>query len=833
MANIIIIEDDTKVANQIRSYFKELDENHRLRFFATSEDFQNVYLKGDDRETGYHPLFRSYNAVQMDWLIKQSLQPKSPFSEPAAKVQLNSSAKPTAFDNETTQAGHAFSLTMDQLKELTSIKDLLPEPFHAVWESFQMNLKPAKVISTALPFTNPNGDVWLLKISGQRNTKGGIDIVLRHQPDVFEPIMETERKIAAAKIAQEVKSEDEPDELQLLSTIDLLIFKIGNVQGSPMEWLTKTAAAMKKLGYHPPDFRTRFVATIYEDQNVNKLDLIHSQLDDLIYLPMDRLIFLQKMEIILGLPAMTRPSFLFMQEQKTPIEISKITNIERISEVGMAIRNPVPLNPGVISRFKFRVPTSPDTIITLARSHYSTNHPDLPDQQLVHFHFFGMDREDKKRIFGFAKKAEGHRGLKDEDDGNFEFSADNLFLTAREKEIKHVIVLDADPDSADSTAGLLREGINQINVVTENSYYLFLRNYLGQVDDPPEGSENEGAGSTDAKSDDPSEIRLATPHDLLGDSVSWVISASSQNLVEPVTEFEEGDLILGHAAGELLDQNLNWRRLFKGLDNENLLDETLKLVLSTEKTYKRKFALTDSTDRQKWVQVGFGLHDQDEQILIELSTLEDVAWMKGQDTKLERLDLLVVSEDLVPENVDSWLEGLRGLAEKNDLIGAGEELKVVVMADNVTKKRLQTYRHSKISGLHLKPHNVRALLFECSNHLQAPFTKHNFENQQWLTPKIHAHMTKEVTLEGLSEFGSTLQSPAEIQPGTVLFLHEDIFDNAPNQCLAARFYHSEEVQGQKGIFTCAFIYYGITDAFLKFCRSWIKNNYAAKKSKES
>ncbi|MCB0384770.1 MAG: hypothetical protein KDD43_05205, partial [Bdellovibrionales bacterium] len=726
MANIIVIEDDSKVANLIRSYFAELDDSHRLRFFATSEDFHNVYLKSDDRETAYHPLFRSYNAVQMAWLIKQNLQTASPFTDAAAKIQLNAQAKPTAFDNETTQSGHAFSLNMEQLKGLTSIKDLLPETYHAVWESFKINLKPDKVISTALPFTNPNGDVWLLKISGQKNAKGGIDIVLRHQPDVFLPIIETERKIEAAKAAQEAKAGDEPDELQLLSTIDLLIFKIGNVQGSPMDWLTKTADAMKKKGYNPPEFRTRFVATIYEDQNISKLELIHSQLDDLIYLPLDRLIFLQKMEIALGLPGLTRPSFLFMQEEKTPIEISKIAVMERISEVGMAIRNPVPLNPGVISRFKFRLPTSSETIITLARSHYSTAHPEATDQHLVHFHFFGMDRDDKKQIFAYAKKAERFRGLKDQDDSNFEFSADNLFLTAREKEIKHIIVLDADPDAADSVAGLLREGINQINVVTENSYYLFLRNYMGQEDEPkqiPGENGNTSQVANNENGNSPDEILLAMPQDLLGETVSWVVSSTNHNLTEVLTACKDGDLVLGHAIGELLDQNQNWRRLFKGLENENLLDETLNLAQATEKTYKRKFALTDSVGRKKWVQVEIHPHEKADHLVLTLAPLEDADWMKSETARLERLDLLVVSEDLVPENVDSWLEGLRGMAEKNNLIGAGEELKVVVMGDKITPKRLQTYRHSKVSGLHLKPLNVRAFLFECTNHLQAPFSK--------------------------------------------------------------------------------------------------------------
>ncbi|MCC7403507.1 MAG: hypothetical protein IT288_03835 [Bdellovibrionales bacterium] len=845
MANIIIIEDDTKVLNQFRQYFKELNEDHRLRFFSNSEEFQNLYLKSSAGDIAAHPLFKAFNQAQMSWLVSADFQTTSPFAEVAAKLQINKDGKITAFDVATAKSGKAFGLPMDQIKVLKSIDELVPESFRVLWQDFRGSVKEGKVISNAFPITTSAG-AWLLKISGQKRGENAVDLVLRHQPDVFLPLLETEKKIASAQAAEATKNEEEPEELKLLSTIDLLVFRTSCVKGAPTEWLTKTAEAMKLKGYGPPDFRVRFVATMHEEQTSDKGLLVHSQLDDVICLPLDRLIFLQKMELTLGLPKRSRPSFLFMQEEKLPIEISKLVSMELLSDVGFAIRNPVALAPGTISRFKIRFPALRETVVTLARSHSSVEHPEAEGQFLVYFHFFGAQHESRKRIFTYLNRSGNYKGLHTEDATKFEFSSENLFLTAREKEKKHVIVLDADPDQAESLAGLIRDGINQTEVITENSYYLFLRKYLNFVDEgdkpkakPPATDATAAAGAAPPSPPPPiepvnlDEIRLATNHDLYADQVEWLIGTSNSHLISTLTPFGEQDAVMGFPAAQLLQNDLSWRTLFRGSDNEHVLDETIKLVITTHKNNKRKFALADATGTFKWLQVEIEPHTVPEQLKITLAPLENTEWMKNQETKIPRLDLLVISEDLVPENVDSWLEGLKGLALKANLITANDELKVVVVGEKFSPERLLVYRHSKVSGLHSRPLNARAFLFEATSHMQAPFSKHNFDNQNWNEVKLKVHMTKEVILEGISEFGSSLISPATIQPGTVLYLHESIFENAPNQCLPARFYHSEEIQGQKGMFSCAFIYYGITDAFLKFCRAWIRDTYAAKKAKES
>ena len=832
MANIIIIEDDNKVMKQFRTYFKELDENHRLRFFANSEDFQNVYLKNvdsDDDTMAYHPLFQSFTKEQMGWILSIELKTSPPFAEAAAKAIINADGKFSAFDNETTKLGVIFDKSLQQINELESASDIISSQFHSLWESFKSDLNDQRTISTALPFTNEDGKTWLLKVSGKKNAQGEIELVLRHQPDIFEPILATERKLLESEVSED------PEELQLLSTIHLIIFRTNNVKGNTREWVRQISSQMKELNYNPEDFRIRFVATMFEDDNQDKVSLLHPQLDDIIYLPLDRLIFLQKMEIILGFPGKTRPSFLFFQQGKIPIELSKRTFIERLSEVGFAIRNPVPLNPGVLSRFKFKLSVDGDTITTLARSHHSLPHPERPGEHLVHFYFFGISKAYSTLIRRHLSRANSYKGLLNEDDSEFEFSAENLFLSAREKETKQVIVLDVDADAGESVASLIRDSINQVDVVTESSYYLFLRNYLKAGGDPvPKEVEDSEADEYQTEAViSPEDIPPATHHDFFTESVQWLISSPGFELASTLTPPQVGDSLLGHDPRTFFTPGDAWTKLFLGPDNKKLLEETLEVVASAEKKLRRKFAILDDGGHPKWVQASFEPHAEKGQILVSLSPLEDAALMQKDRGPLEQLDMLVIAEELVPESVDSWMEGIRELAVKAGLTGENRDFHVVVLSDKISEKRHKVYRHSKLSGLHLKPLDVRAFLFELSVLLQAPFTKHNFDNQGWDDCRFPVHITKEVTLEGISEFGATLVYPTTIQPGTVLFLHESIFESAPNNCLAARFYNSEEHSNEKGMFSCSFLYYGITDAFLKHCRAWIRETYAAKKAKES
>jgi hypothetical protein len=94
-------------------------------------------------------------------------------------------------------------------------------------------------------------------------------------------------------------------------------------------------------------------------------------------------------------------------------------------------------------------------------------------------------------------------------------------------------------------------------------------------------------------------------------------------------------------------------------------------------------------------------------------------------------------------------------------------------------------------------------------------------------------VAKASALEALSEFGATLKSKSPIVPGSLLYLRKSIYDNAPYQCLAARVYACSEHPSEKDYYQVQATYFGIGDVFLKFARTWIRENYANQKTKEN
>lgn len=69
--------------------------------------------------------------------------------------------------------------------------------------------------------------------------------------------------------------------------------------------------------------------------------------NDLILVPLDRLVFLQKVEYLLAGEASVTPSFLYSAKAEFPVELAKAVHITHLSETGCSIHAPLPLAAGV------------------------------------------------------------------------------------------------------------------------------------------------------------------------------------------------------------------------------------------------------------------------------------------------------------------------------------------------------------------------------------------------------------------------------------------------------------------------------------------------------
>ncbi len=596
----------------------------------------------------------------------------------------------------------------------------------------------------------------------------------------------------------------------------LVIFALDSIGGGKAgAWIDKARASLKRFKHMPEGGQQRYVLLKYEDDGISKLDLLHPMLDDLIYLPLDRLIFLQKIEILLALPKQASPSYLFNQEVKHAIEISKIVKLDRLSDVGMAIRNPVPLKRGLPGKFYLTLPGEKSRLELKGKVIRSEPHPEHPGQFLVYFGFFGLTKPSLTAIRRTLAKAPRYQSLLSEDRELVRHRPDDLFATPETNRVFNLAVIDPDESAANALGLALTKEMDRLHVVTESSYSLFLYKYFSPT----------GAVSHDSP---PKPTEAA---DFYFSPVSLSISASDLKCLSVDPGPTDTDKFLGHEAMQIFASPERWLSLLQDKQSRLIMEESLQLA-AKGRVLDKLLIMQDASNQRRAVNFKIYKSSAEHIVTVEMAPagLDDImAKMTSEDTS-KSLDLMIVDATFVPEDSAAWIDGLRTRALQLNLVQNPADLKFIIVAEHESRQSDQWLNSPDILGLFLKPVDNRQMLYFLSEILGNNNTLFNFLNLGWSSPGIPVHVAKGVQLEALSEFGATLLSKQKIAPGSVFYLRKSIYDNAPNACLAARAYICNEHPSEKDSFQVYATYFGINEAFLKYARTWIRENYAQQKS---
>lgn len=606
-------------------------------------------------------------------------------------------------------------------------------------------------------------------------------------------------------------------ELRLFSEVHFVIFALDSIGEKSGAWLDRVRANFKKYKYWPAAGPVRMIMLKYEDDGLTKLDVLHPSLDDLIYLPLDRLVFLQKMEILLNLPKITKPSYLFNQEIKAEIEISKLSKVDRLSDVGLAIRNPMPLKKGLPGHFYLQLPGEKATLELTGKVLRSEPHPELPGQFLVYFTYFGLSKNDLSSIRRFLSKSNRYTSLYNDDRSIFRLKENDLFATPEDLRQIGVAVIDPDPGQASALASQLMKDMDRLKVITESSYSLFLHRFLEVKDG-------------DIKGGPP---KATEPSDLYAPKISLSINSSDLKCLSAAPMPVMGDLILGHVAEEIFKTPEKWFSLIADKGSKLVLEEAVQFATRGRKSEK-VLIFQDGSDTRRALNcvVKPGLAEHLVDIELTAASLSDIAIKLGADQAQKEIEVLILDAAYVPEDPVAWIQGLRTRAAQVGMVKEPSALKFFLLADSPADISPAWLNVPDILGAMVKPIDNRQLLFLMSEYLPNKNTVYNFENLGWAQPGVLMHISKQVQLEALSEYGAKLSSRQPLAPGTMVYLRRSIYVNAPNQCLAARVYACEPHSSEKGVFQVYATYFGINDQFLKFARTWIRENYAAQKGKE-
>jgi hypothetical protein len=601
-----------------------------------------------------------------------------------------------------------------------------------------------------------------------------------------------------------------------LSTIDLIIFGIIDNVEQINYWMSEVLKKSIQKKYSSKEKTVRFIVTKYEDDDIPKGKLLGTLLDDILFLPLDRLIFMQKLEILLGLPEYITPSYMYTQDVNFNVEISKRSLIEFISPCGFSIKNPVRLSPGAPAHFYAIFPELGTTLDFYAKAISSKQHPEDKSQYQVRFFFFGIDRKTSTLIAKFVQSKVEYKGFLNNNESHFKFSDTNIFATEEEKKSRGILIIDNNEQASANLRDILTQHIDKTQVSTETSYVDFYKKYLN---------------ATFIKN-----TELASSFDLSLAKISFDVDMESQTLEKCLCPFGPGNKILDYELGDFFSSPHEWRKIFTNDDAQSLLDETL-LLFPTNNVIEKLVTLNSSEGIEKQFYFSFSQPNGKNALRIEISVPDTqfIQLLEKRNKKnpvLPEINLIIIDHKLVPTDFENWWETFSQFLFSKSLAHTSRPPKLILTGEKVSEKALQ-YSRLPIEGYFFNPVNIQHFLATVSNSTNNYFTKYNIDNLGGYRANLTCYIAKPAKLVNLSEFGATLSTSFAFKPGLNIFLHGAIYDNAPDKTLCIRAYANQEDPNNKNKFLCHFTYFGINESFLKFVRNWIREKYAQAKSKSS
>ncbi len=629
-----------------------------------------------------------------------------------------------------------------------------------------------------------------------------IDEMNRHKKDLYSNLQEFEEAYFSKSSSRKP-----------LGTVDVLIVKLDVFTEEATPFIDQLIQKLTVAGYCP-DQPPRIVIVKYDDDGIHKNTLMHPSVIDIIYLPIDRLLFLQKLQIITELPERATPEYLFTEKVDYTIEISKKSPVERMTRCGFTIFNPTAMSVGSLANVYLKLdPSNPLKVpCRVAQCEPKSEVSNLG--YYVHFNYYAMSRKTSSELgIYFARIAPN---FQDFINGRKEVFKPPEDQPPHERVVRNVLILDHEP-SCSSIRNELLESFYSIEASYESEYKDFHTKYFA-----PTATKTASMGNLD---------------DLSTGSLIFNVNPSTEELIRVTTKFSEDDRIVGYKIRDFFENPTEWKDLFNTEGAKELLEYGLQFCLPNEIT--KKLGDLDSQDNEEKLMVFEFMRIADDDVRIEIKPplqqygpSDHEKSIADKNPKLSKIDLVIAHRDFISENVDIWIKQFQAKCEEKKLCRKDSQVKFIIIDPMQTILEKQIPFNSNIVSI-LHSAGARKVLFSLvAQSLTLRHTLFAAHNLNFAEAEFDAHIGRPILLNSISEYGASVTSRINIPVGSVFFLHGPLFDKSQERMVAAKFYFSKEMELEKDkkVFVCHFIYFGVTDDFLKYARSWIRENYAQQKS---
>lgn len=584
---------------------------------------------------------------------------------------------------------------------------------------------------------------------------------------------------------------------------------------SPVKWVVELKAKMTATILSHGTRPTRFMLIGF-DSPTNPIDnLISDEIDDLVLKPLDQQVFQQKLMMALADDRTKKgDDYLFQQQIDALIYMAKAGEIEEVSEIGVGIKSKSKIREGLTARLYSKIFGEKQDSSLLARLYTSRIHPTVPDYWINYYTFFGINRNQmnhiRRALMGTRKPGSGARPLSKPE------------IEILKKNQKHIAVLAFNKEVQESIKTTIETQFINLHVHNFSSIGAFAK----QV----------GMNTAQVVSSPVSVTDQNIPA-FLEAQFSFMINADFE-LMNIEHKLPDKQTYLGISASELQKDPALWKRHIHPEDSEEVEEFLNHLKHSNSGHTIIRLKSPNGFDhyvKMDGQNLKLGLKQQFRIIMSELKGQQGHdQWLKHRPgnilkNQLDQLYAIFIDASSMSTPVADWVHTIKAFLDKTQALTASKSVAVVAMLPEGSKVNLEDFENTLITDVLYLPLDRKLLFDKVALYVPGAYNDRGPVQVQYTNYPAKVQLGQKVKMEMASEFGLQINSSKAFREGVFLRFFSPYFLDENNEGILARSYSATEDKDNKGRYHNLFSFYGISDAFLKHIRTWIRDMHIHKK----
>ncbi len=586
---------------------------------------------------------------------------------------------------------------------------------------------------------------------------------------------------------------------------------------NPVNFIHKLRDKLASSDLHKADVQTRYFLLSFESVENSMEALASPLIDDVILKPIDNQLFLQKLSMILSEKRSAAGEFLYKQEVDANIYIAKTSMIEEMSELGIAIRSKKSIKDGVTIRIFAKVFGEKVNSSLLVRTFKSVPHPTVPAEFNVYYTYYGITsvqlQKVRRTLQEKKRKIPPQRALSAVEVQIFKKNRKNIAIVVFNTQMR------GDIENALS-ANFINANLNSFpSLIT-------LAKKLGVLPQSGDADKGKAPIAVDANGE-------------------MIVAFKADVFIFTINHADEM-INIQNKSTSLFDMNLSqlmagpkkWLQYIHPDDSEETI-EFLNYLKSNDKgqIFIRMKSPANSIHYIK-MEASEMKSANPPQVRIQLSELKGddgfKAWTAGRpetggQSPAGDIDAVLIDASGITQTVESWASYVKAFLENTKLISPDRRTPVIALLPEKASNKLEGFKKTFFSDVIITPLERKYLIDKVNFHVHGLYSENGLITPAFDPVNEEVRVAQEVKMEMASEFGVQIRSNQPIREGIFLRLFSPLFLDENYDGILARSYSAKPDDKNRSEFHNVFSFFGISDAFLKHIRKWIREAHIAQK----